>query len=132
MVFVKPFSRDGVDFKNGVQQIPDYDYEPSTRIWLGFFHCGGLGFRAHYWYWNQLSADQEFDDQSETPMNLEVQNVDLDITQLVCLSPLDANLVAGARYSKVEYRESDDQGHSFEGCGSTFGMELLLPIDCSN
>ena len=132
MVFVKPFFVDGVDFDNGVQQEPDYDYEPSPRVFLGIRHCNGLGFRARYWYFDQLSSEEQFEDQSETPMNLQVQTVDLEGTQLVCLGPLNATFLAGARYSKVEHRESDDEGHYFEGFGPTFGMELLQPIHCTN
>lgn len=134
VVVVKPHFEDGVDKINGLQVEPDYDIEASPRVWLGYHNHEGLGLRARYWIWDQHSANGDFEDQpdSDTPMKLKVQALDFDVTQLVDLGPVEANLFGGLRYSYVEHREADGEGHRFEGWGPTFGGEGLVPISCTN
>ncbi|MDH3719507.1 MAG: Lpg1974 family pore-forming outer membrane protein [Planctomycetota bacterium] len=132
VVVVKPHFEEGVDKINGVQFEPEYDIKGSPRVWLGYQNHAGLGLRLRYWNWDHLSADGDFQDQPDTPMKLKVQALDFDVTQLVNWGPVETNLVGGLRYSYVEHRESDGEGHRFEGWGPTFGCESLLPISCTN
>ncbi|NIL98737.1 MAG: hypothetical protein GTO53_12490 [Planctomycetales bacterium] len=133
-VLVRPYFEDGVDRINDVQVEPDYDVEASPRVWLGYHNHAGLGVRARYWIWDHLSASGDFDDQSanDTPMKLKVQAIDLEVTQLVNWGSVETNLAGGLRYSSVEHREADGEGHHFEGWGPTFACESLLPISCTN
>ena len=39
---------------SNIGQGADYDYELSPRVWAGYQHCDGLGFRLTYW---QLDSD---------------------------------------------------------------------------
>ncbi|NIP87206.1 MAG: hypothetical protein GTO03_17255, partial [Planctomycetales bacterium] len=134
VVVVKPHFEDGVTKIDGFRLDPDYDMEASPRVWLGYHNHAGLGVRARYWNWDHNSAGNDFEDQLEgdVPFGLQVQTLDLDVTQLVNWGPVETNLVGGLRYSYVEHREADGEGHQFEGWGPTFAFESLVPINCTN
>lgn len=50
----------------------DYDFEVSPRVWLGYEHCDGHGFRFSYWQFDE-AADQAW---------LEVQPTQLAVSQV--------------------------------------------------
>lgn len=119
------------------------DYEATPRIWLGYQHCDGLGFRLRYW-----EFDHDYGAVSAlTPSQIDVMGVDTytidaeitDTTRLGC--NWDATLSFGFRYVEFEeFRGLTGTGANptftgstvdFSGYGLTLGGELRRAVTCN-
>ena len=136
LVIVKPFNEDGVETKNGTQKDPDFDYEVSPRIWVGYQNSNGFGARVRYWQWDHGTDVFDYDG-DDKHQSLEVHVLDIERTQLVCWGPLEATFAGGVRWAKVVNTaiDWDDDGYSgmdFEGGGPTVALDLRRPFGCQN
>ena len=126
LVYAKPHFEDEVDdssLESG------YDYEISARYYGGVRNENGFGGRLRYWRWDHRSdGDNNFED----PFRLDVQTIDADVTQMICLGPINLNAFGGARYSRILHKDDDHDGATFEGWGPTIGVDALIPINCTN
>jgi hypothetical protein len=144
LVIVKPYFEDGVDHDRvtgmPVQLEPAYDFKATPRVWLGYRNCEGLGARVRWWSFDQASETLS------TPIGAQGTNfshgmnvtaLDMEITQMVCLGPMDLNFVIGGRYGKVDMTGNGVNlansnvtfGHGdFEGFGPTFAVDTRIPV----
>lgn len=125
-VYAKPFFEDEVEPNDGEAT---YDYEISSRFYFGGRNENGTGLRTRWWQWDHASTEG---DASNDPFELRVHAVDLDATQTVCWGPVNAMFFGGARYGYVRHHENDGEGSTFEGIGPTVGVDLNIPIRCTN
>jgi hypothetical protein len=127
MVVAKPYFEDEVE--GGVDSA-FYDTEISPRFYGGFSNANGFGGRVRYWQWDHTSrltagsSDDEF--------RLNVQALDLEMTTQASLGAIDMMLFGGTRYGRVEHKDVNGEGQTFEGFGPTVGVDLTTPIKCTN
>ena len=127
LVVAKPHFED--EFNINSTSEARYDYDVSPRFIGGFSNANGLGGRVRYWLWDHHSNPGP---SVEAPFRLYVQALDLETTMLARLGSADLMLFGGTRYGRVEHKDNDDEGMTFEGFGPTLGVDLMLPIRCSN
>jgi hypothetical protein len=125
-VYAKPHFEDEVEPNDGEAT---YDYEISSRLYFGGRNDHGFGARVRWW---QFDHNSQEGDARNDPFQLTVDAVDFEATQMVCWGPVNAMFFGGARYGKVSHVEDDGEGSTFEGTGPTVGIDLNLPIRCTN
>lgn len=130
LVVAKPHFEDGFDIDDPSGEAR-YDYDVSPRFIGGFSKANGVGGRVRYWLWDHHS-NQGPGLSVEAPFRLYVQALDLETTMLARLGSADLMLFGGTRYGRVEHKDNDDEGMTFEGIGPTLGVDLMLPIRCRN
>jgi len=144
----------------------EFDYDLAPRIWLGVSRDDGLGVRATYWQYDHSAQDRSFafngatmysaqamtvifpayittatpGDVLSLASGLEVQTLDLEGTQTVCVGRLQALVSAGVRYASLTQESSawiTNSGFTtqelrwsrrFSGLGPTVRMELRRPL----
>ena len=127
LVVAKPHFDDEFDINSSSEA--RYDYDVSPRFIGGFSNANGVGGRVRYWLWDHHSNPGP---SPEAPFRLYVQALDLETTMLARLGSADLMLFGGTRYGRVEHKDNDDEGMTFEGIGPTLGVDLMLPIRCRN
>jgi hypothetical protein len=100
----------------------DFDHSASSRVWLGYVGCSGLGLRARYWQFDQAGDPISFGIQDavieanvgsywedwdlrsgslDINFGLELHAVDFEVTQGFDFCTAGAVLSGGLRYARV-------------------------------
>ena len=131
VVIAQPHFEDGLE-----EGEPGYDWEAAVRLWLGYRNCEGLGARVRWFVFDHASEVQSHgdddDDDGDNTWNMDVETFDVEMTQLVCWGPLNADFSGGVRYAHSEQREPDGEGYLTHGFGPTIGIATHVPFRCSN
>lgn len=123
---------------------PEYDYEFTPRIWLGWDSAEGIGARVRYWQLD-VDATQAFDVPGEHPLSevagiqswVEAHTLDAEATLRGCWGKTNFLLAGGFRYAKLDtgvaaFGDEPDQfiplGMDFEGGGLTVAVEARRPF----
>lgn len=135
LVFAKPHLKESfqatiLDVPTGTLSLQpfEYDYEPSSRVWIGFQNESGIGLRAKYWHFDhngdgftRRATPAERPGAAATtviyPANittalpgdllrvsnsLAAQSVDLEGTRAIALGKTELTASAGLRYAQLE------------------------------
>ncbi len=121
LAFLKPSHTEG--------QTPDYDYEATPRLWIGWQRADGLGARVR-WF--------EFDAHTNNEANariddLNMMTLDLELTDTFTLgSKWEGLFSGGLRYAQYKEDYASPPGNNFleidEAYGLILGMELYRPV----
>ncbi len=129
-VYARPHFEDEVDVDDNGS---GYDWEISARFIGGIRNANGFGGRVRYWRWDHRSnVNSSSVPPWDDPFRLDVQALDLELTQMVCWGPVNATFFGGTRYGRVWHKDNDNEGMTFEGWGPSIGTELLISINCTN
>ena len=130
------------------QITPNFDYQFSPRIWVGWKNCEGLGVRATYWTFDADARTGLGPHGDILPgvedlgigLGLEAQTFDIEATQDGCWGALQFELSGGLRYGKMRTDlfasgtaiQGPEVGAGlaaeFEGIGPTIGLDVRRAI----
>jgi hypothetical protein len=128
----------------------DSDLEPAFRFVLGADDCSGFGARVRYFRFdNDVNYTGEWENggpvlELSSTVDIEVDALDVELTQRGCVRCWDLGVAAGLRYGSVDIVETSDvfggipaavfigpTGVEFEGVGPTFAAEAFRPVGCT-
>lgn len=131
-------------------EIEDNEYNASPRFWLGYVGDCGLGWRIRWWEFNHTLNGESFEIVSglnvlvESLGGLEVEALDVEMTQEIDLGLWDMTVGGGVRYGRTEHVTAqlyddvlmaafDDLAISsdFDGFGPTLFAEMRRPVGCN-
>ncbi len=117
LIFMRPYQTEG--------QTPDYDFEATPRLWLGWQRADGLGIRAR-WF--------EYDGTSNLPTaiinDLNMVTIDLELTDTFTLGSKWEGLFSGGfRYAHYEEVTAANPGPTdFLEVDSAYGLVLGVEL----
>ncbi len=133
-------------------EIEDNEYNASPRFWLGYVGDCGLGWRIRWWEFNHTLNGESFllVDGATTLIDslggLEVEALDIEMTQEIDLGLWDMTVGGGVRYGRTEHYMSQlydnndvvlatwddiDAFSDFDGFGPTLFAEMRRPVGCN-
>lgn len=131
-------------------EIEDNEYNASPRFWLGYVGDSGLGWRIRWWEFNHTLNGETFeivgidDILVDSLGGLEVEALDIEMTQEIDLGLWDMTVGGGVRYGRTEHvtaqlyddvlmAEFDDLAlaSDFDGIGPTLFAEMRRPVGCN-
>ena len=121
LIFMRPYHSEA--------QTPDYDFEPTPRVWLGWQRSDGLGIRARWFEYDGTSN-------STAPniiRDLNMLTFDLELTDTFTLGAKWEGLFSGGlRYAHYEQIRSTTGANNFleidSAYGLVLGVELYRPL----
>lgn len=152
MTFLKPHinAAEAIEIIPGVAsvEIEDNEYSASPRFWLGYVGDCGLGWRIRWWEFNHSLNGESFllVDGATTLVDslggLEVEALDIEMTQEIDLGLWDMSVGGGVRYGRTEHYMSQlyddtistldiDAFSDFDGFGPTLFAEMRRPVGCN-
>jgi hypothetical protein len=134
-------------FNGGVPMTlqPSYGFQATPRFFVGWRNDEGLGIRGRYWLLN-CSSDVLLNEVGNTDQffsqSLNMQALDLEMTQLTCLGGFEIELGGGARYGHVRTGTTADIRpgvytptqfiSNFDGFGPTAAINIRRPMGLGN
>ncbi|MCL4195274.1 MAG: hypothetical protein KJZ87_26285 [Thermoguttaceae bacterium] len=131
-------------------EIEDNEYNASPRFWLGYVGDCGLGWRIRWWEFNHTLNGETFEIVGignilvESLGGLEVEALDIEMTQEIDLGLWDMTVGGGVRYGRTEHVTAqlyddvlmagfDDLAvaSDFDGIGPTLFAEMRRPVGCN-
>ncbi len=131
-------------------EIEDNEYNASPRFWLGYVGDCGLGWRIRWWEFNHTLNGETFEIAAgnnllvESVGGLEVEALDVEMTQEIDLGLWDMTVGGGVRYGRTEHVTAqlyddvlmaafDDLAiaSDFDGFGPTLFAEMRRPVGCN-
>lgn len=131
-------------------EIEDNEYNASPRFWLGYVGDSGLGWRIRWWEFNHTLNGETFEIVGignilvESLGGLEVEALDIEMTQEIDLGLWDMTVGGGVRYGRTEHVTAqlyddvlmagfDDLAvaSDFDGIGPTLFAEMRRPVGCN-
>lgn len=127
---------------------PQYGYEASPRIWLGYTGCHGFGLRTRWWSLDQESEvlktnpdEHEFDEIGTTFSTLALDVIDMEMTFRDHFCQWNLLSSAGLRYARIDFFSSDREEAEwgddlylettkFESYGPTVAIEARRQFCC--
>lgn len=152
LTFLKPHinAAEAIEIIPGVAsvEIEDNEYSASPRFWLGYVGDCGLGWRIRWWEFNHSLNGESFllVDGATTLVDslggLEVEALDIEMTQEIDLGLWDMSVGGGVRYGRTEHYMSQlyddtistldiDAFSDFDGFGPTLFAEMRRPVGCN-
>lgn len=152
LTFLKPHinAAEAIEIIPGVAsvEIEDNEFSASPRFWLGYVGDCGLGWRIRWWEFNHSLNGESFllVDGATTLVDslggLEVEALDIEMTQEIDLGLWDMSVGGGVRYGRTEHYMSQlyddtistldiDAFSDFDGFGPTLFAEMRRPVGCN-
>lgn len=102
----------------------DFDMSTDLRAWVGYQGANGFGIRGRYFgFGGDNTDDDEF---------VDIMMFDVEGTAGLSLCQWDFLAAAGVRWGEINWSdESGEPGFSFDGIGTTLGVEARRPIRCN-
>lgn len=133
IIMAKPRLEDGAE-EDEQRHVMDFLHLHATpRVWLGLVDEQGLGLRARFWRFENVSS---VDRVLHVPlqgdyscMGIDAHTLDAEITQQFCICQWDATIASGVRYASLEQRimaaDADDfRGKRFRAIGPILSLDL--------
>jgi hypothetical protein len=150
ITFLKPHlnAAESVEIIPGfpLTEIEDNEYNAAPRFWVGYVGNDGLGARIRWWEFNHTLngetftlVDQQAVEQLDSLGGLEVEALDIEMTQEIDLGLWDMTIGGGVRYGRTEHYMSQlyadelfiDAYSDFDGFGPTLFADMRRPIGCN-
>jgi hypothetical protein len=121
---------------------PSYNFQATPRFFLGWRNDEGFGFRTRYWNLNGAATpyvDRTQGKNQTISQSLNLQYLDVELTQLSCLGGFEMEFGGGLRYAHSHTNTLlEPSGGSirfasnFDGVGPTMALNIYRPMWSDN